>query len=156
MASNHDRRALAASIAFCEAFGLVPGYLTRDAFDGWYDSLEKPDATPPGGVFGPVWTTLYLLMGVARHLVSEECGEGTRTALFDLQLLLNASWTLVFFGNRSVVGGVPVIVALWLAIVATVVAFARVSRTAALLLVPYLLWVSFATYLNVGLWRLNR
>ena len=152
MAPN-DVRALAANIAFCETVGIVPGYLTRDAFDGWYDSLEKPAATPPGWVFGPAWTALYLLMGVGRYLVAEE---DASTGLFDLQLALNATWTFVFFGERSIFGGVAVIAALWVAILLTIVAFARVSRVAALLLVPYLLWVSFATYLNVSIWRRNR
>ena len=156
MSSTHDRCTLVMTIAFCEAVGIVPGYLTRDAFEGWYDSLEKPSTNPPGWVFGPAWTALYFLMGIARYLVAKDTdGAGNATRLFDLQLVLNAAWTFVFFGGRSVFGGVAVILALWVAIVATIVAFARVSRRAALLLVPYLLWVSFATYLNVAIWRLN-
>lgn len=157
MASNLDRRALVTTIAFCEAVGIVPGYLTRNAFEGWYSSLEKPALNPPNRVFGPVWTALYFLMGLARYLVTENGEEeaDVSTGLFDLQLVLNATWTFVFFGKRSVFGGVVVIGALWIAIIATIIAFARVSRKAALLLVPYLLWVSFATYLNVAIWRLN-
>ena len=151
---DFDSRALAANVAFCELVGIVPGYLTRDAFDGWYDDLEKPETTPPGWVFGPVWTALYGLMGLARYLVAQE--EDASLGPFDLQLVLNAAWTFVFFGRRSPFGGMVVIAALWVAILATIASFARVNRVAAALLVPYLLWVSFASYLNFSIWRRNR
>jgi len=157
--SRGDWKGLAAAVVFCELAGIVPGYLTANDVATWYQTLERPAYNPPDWIFGPVWTTLFLLMGVSLYLVWREAGDepAGRTAigLFLVQLGLNVSWTLVFFGGRSIVGGLFVIAALWVAIVTTVVAFARVNLRAALLLIPYLLWVSFAAVLNVGIWRLN-
>lgn len=149
---------LVASVAVCELAGIVPSLLTADDVATWYPTLAKPAFTPPSWVFGPVWTTLYLLMGVALYLVwQSDRGRLRRAALalFAVQLVLNAGWTLVFFGERAIFGGLVVIVALLAAILATIATFARIDRRAAALLVPYLLWVSFATALNVELWRLN-
>jgi translocator protein len=147
------------SVALCEAAGVVPGLLTRDAIENWYATLEKPERTPPDRAFGPVWTALFLLMGVALYRVRRD-GRGASGALavglFCLQLGLNVLWTLVFFGRRSILGGFVVILALLPAIALTVVAVARVDRRAGLLLVPYLAWVAFATRINYDLWRLNR
>ncbi|MFB6163602.1 MAG: TspO/MBR family protein [Haloarculaceae archaeon] len=153
-----DRSALVACIAVCELAGLVPGYLTREDITDWYRTLEKPERTPPGWVFGPVWTTLYLLMGVASYLVRQEAddGDGRAVGLFVLQLTLNAVWSLVFFGRRTPLGGVVVIAFLLPAVALTTVAFYRVDRRAGLLLVPYLLWTAFATTLNFDVWRLNK
>lgn len=153
-----NRTGLLASVAFCELVGIVPGALTAGDVAGWYQTLEQPGLTPPDWVFGPVWTALFAAMGVALHLVRERRDSPTRDralGLFVLQLALNASWTLVFFGEHSIVGGLATIAGLWLAIVATAIAFWRESRLAAALLVPYLLWVTFAAYLNLEIWRLN-
>ncbi len=150
---------LLASIAFCEAVGIVPGALTRDEITNWYATLEKPDRTPPDWVFGPVWTTLYLLMGISLYLLRREQSGARRsvaTALFVLQLGLNALWTMVFFGRRSPLGGLFVIFPLVFAIFGTILAVATVNRRAAALLVPYLLWSAFASTLNFDVWRLNR
>jgi benzodiazapine receptor len=154
--SKEEWPELAASVAFCELAGIVPGVLTAEDVSTWYQTLEKPDVNPPDWVFAPVWTTLFFLMGVAFHLVRREDENGSAVSSFLLQLGLNVAWTLVFFRRHSILGGVALIVGLWLAIVATILAFARVNWKAALLLVPYLLWVSFAGYLNVEVWRLNR
>jgi len=129
-------------------------------FSSWYATIEKPGFTPPGWVFGPVWTVLYLLMGVAAFLVWQR-GFGSRlvrTALlwFLVQLALNASWTPVFFGLHRIGLALVVIVLLWIAILVTMYYFFRVSRPAGVLLIPYLLWVSFATVLNASIWHLNR
>lgn len=124
----------------------------------WYAQLQKPSWNPPSWIFGPVWTTLYLLMGIAAWLVWRQGGfETARGALllFLAQLALNALWTPVFFGLHQPGAGFVVIVLLWLAIVATIRAFVRFSRTSAALLSPYLLWVSFAAVLNFTVWRLN-
>jgi benzodiazapine receptor len=134
--------------------------VTDPGFSSWYTAIEKPGFTPPGWVFGPVWTVLYLLMGVAAFLVWQR-GLGSRAVRialvwFLVQLALNAAWTPVFFGLHRIGLAVVVIVLLWAAIVVTMCYFFRVSRAAGLLLVPYLLWVSFATVLNASIWYLNR
>jgi tryptophan-rich sensory protein len=135
------------------ALGTIP---TARAIPTWYRTLDKPAWNPPDRVFGPVWTTLYGLMGLALVLIRRQ---GDRSAdraqaLFGLQLALNLAWSFVFFGSRSVRGGVVVIVLLWIAILATIAASWRVRRSAAALLVPYLAWVSFASILNLEIaWR---
>ncbi|MFW6385337.1 MAG: TspO/MBR family protein [Halodesulfurarchaeum sp.] len=152
------RRDVAAAVLLTEAVGITSGALTAEDIADWYVTLQQPALTPPNWVFGPVWTVLYAMMGVSLALVWRERESRTATfgiGLFALQLALNASWSLVFFGDRNPLGGLFVIVPLIVAIVLTIVAFARVDRRAAWLLVPYLLWTSFATYLNYGIWRLN-
>lgn len=125
----------------------------------WYDTLEKPTWTPPGWAFPVVWTTLYALMGTAAWRVwrvgRDTPGRRTALGLFLVQLALNAAWTPVFFGAHQILGGLAVIVALWLAIAATGVSFGRVDRLAGVLFVPYLAWVTLATALNLTIWRLN-
>lgn len=125
----------------------------------WYEALAKPAWTPAGWVFPLVWTTLYLLMGTAVWLVwrraDPQSGRRRALALFGVQLLLNAAWTPTFFGAKAILPALVVIVALWVAILATAIAFRRVSGLAALLLMPYLVWVSIATALNFEIWRLN-
>jgi tryptophan-rich sensory protein len=125
----------------------------------WFDTLEKPTFSPPKAVFGPVWTTLYLLMGAAHYLVTkheaEPAAKRAAQILYRLQLGLNALWSILFFGRRAPLAALVEILLLWTAIVLTIVAFARISRVAALLLVPYLLWTTFATVLNAAFWRLN-
>ncbi len=125
----------------------------------WYLTLAKPDWTPPGWVFPVVWTTLYVLMGTAAWIVWRKGKErsGTRGALslFLLQLALNAAWTPTFFGAHRIFPALLVLAALWLAILATMLAFRKASVPAALLLAPYLVWVSIATVLNFEIWRLN-
>ena len=134
--------------------------VTGDGFAAWYSTIQKPSFTPPNWVFGPAWTTLYVLMGVAAFLVWQKGlrSRAVRIALawFLGQLALNALWTPVFFGLRRVGLALVVIVLLWVAIVITMSYVARVSRVAAVLLAPYLVWVSFATVLNASIWWLNR
>jgi tryptophan-rich sensory protein len=126
----------------------------------WYASLAKPDWTPPTWVFGPAWTILYVMMALAawrlwrrRHARPRESRRAL--ALFAVQLALNLAWTPVFFGMQRPDLALLVIVLLWAAIAATIVAAWRACRTAAALLVPYLAWVTFATALNMAIWRLN-
>ena len=151
---------LVAAVVLCQAVGVTGALLTNTGRSPWYRSLEKPAFNPPAWVFGPVWTTLYAMMGVALFLLwrRRHAHRGARAALgaFAVQLALNAAWTPVFFGARSLAGGLVVIVLLWLAIAATIALGWRASRAAALLLVPYLLWVTFATALNATLLSLNR
>jgi translocator protein len=137
----------------------VGGAATSRSVDSWYRSLRKPSFNPPSSVFGPVWTVLYILMGIADHLVdiSGE-GEGQTHArrLYRLQLGLNSGWSALFFGLRSPGLALIEIVALWTAIVMTIRAFRAHSGVAALLLVPYLLWTTFAAVLNAAIWWKNR
>jgi len=135
-------------------------FTTRQAVSSWYANLNKPFFTPPGWVFGPVWTLLYALMAVAAFLVWQKGlnSPAVRIALtlFVIQLILNALWTPLFFGLRMPLVALIEILMLWAAILVTTVAFAKVSVTASLLLVPYLLWTSFATVLNAAIWLMNR
>ena len=124
---------------------------------GWYPALVKPSWNPPSWLFGPVWTVLYAMMAVAGWLVWRRGGPGARTALqlFAVQLALNVGWSAVFFGLQMPGLAFAEILALWVAIAATLRTSWRVSRPAGILLVPYLLWVSFAAVLNFAIWRLN-
>ncbi len=143
--------ALIGFILVCQLAG-ASGALVTDA--SWYLALDRPLWAPPGWVFGPVWITLYTVMGVAAWLVWRSRAASRRSALawFAVQLVLNAAWTPVFFGARSLGGGLIVIVALVGAIIATIAAYRLVSRAAAALMLPYLAWVGFATALNAALW----
>ncbi len=140
------------------------GWFTSRSLGAWYASLRKPCWTPPGRVFGPVWTVLYVQMAVAAWLVRRGvsrrpamAGAGRAAlAAWAIQLLLNVSWSAVFFGRRRLLDGVWVIAALWSAIALTVALASRVSRAAGLLLVPYLAWTSFAAALNLRIWQLNK
>lgn len=145
---------LAASLAA----GGIGGVVTNPAIPTWYRQLEKPSWTPPDWLFGPVWTALYLAMGIAAWLVWRRGGwAANRRALtlFGIQLILNALWSFLFFGLRSPGLAMAEIVVLWLAILLTLLAFWRVSRPAGALLAPYLLWVTFASALNFAVWRMN-
>jgi translocator protein len=141
----------------CELAGVVGSVFTFPQITTWYASLAKPEFSPPNWVFGPVWTTLYLLMGLAAYMVWKKGGKGAQEglALFIGQLVLNTLWSLAFFGMRSPLYGLIVIAALWLAIAGTIWKFNEVSKTAALMMVPYILWVSFAAVLNYSIWALN-
>jgi benzodiazapine receptor len=151
---------LAASVVLCMLAGFIGSIFTTPKISGWYAGIAKPSFTPPGWLFGPVWTFLYLLMGIALYLVWRKglAAQGVKAALavFFAQLVLNALWSYAFFGAESPLAGLVVIVALWAMIVASIAAFAPVSRAAAVLLVPYILWVSFATLLNASIYLLNR
>lgn len=136
----------------------VGNLLGGSGISTWYPSLSKPPWTPPGWLFGPVWTLLYILMGVAAWRIWVRFGwKGARVplTLFSIQLVLNALWTPAFFGLQSPGLGLIVILQLWMVLVATTISFGRCDRPAGLLLLPYLAWVSFATLLNFELWRLN-
>jgi tryptophan-rich sensory protein len=142
------------------AVGALSGFATAQGVRDWYPELTKPWFNPPAWVFGPVWTVLYLLMGVAAYLVwrkgIEQPGVKLALLLFLAQLALNAAWSFLFFGMRKPGLAFAEILLLWLLIAATLVAFYARSRVAGLLLVPYLGWVGFAAFLNHALWRLNR
>ena len=155
-----DAIRLAGSILVCLLAGLIGSFATRAKIPGWYAGLEKPSFNPPAWLFGPVWTALYILMGIALFLVWRKglAARGVKAALlvFLLQLVLNALWSFAFFGAESPLAGLVVIIALWATIVATIAAFAPLSPGAAVLLAPYILWVSFAAILNASIYFLNR
>jgi tryptophan-rich sensory protein len=139
--------------------GAVVGILTMGGILNWYATLNKLWFTPPNYVFGPVWTVLYIMMGIALYLVVSQGWEKkpvkTGMLLFALQLVANLVWSILFFGLHSPIAGLADIILLLALIIATIVAFYRVSKPAALLLVPYLAWVCIATCLNVGVVLLN-
>jgi len=147
-------------VVACLAAGAIGSVFTRQAIPTWYATLEKPAFNPPNWVFMPVWTLLYILMGVAAFLLWRKGLENrqVRIALivFLVQLILNASWSVAFFGLQSPLYGLIVIVLLWVAILFTSLSFYRISRAAGVLMWPYLLWVTFAAVLNESIWLLNR
>ncbi|MFH1078205.1 MAG: TspO/MBR family protein [Patescibacteria group bacterium] len=150
---------LLVAIIVSEGAGIIGSIFTTPSIPTWYASLMKPALNPPSWVFAPVWTTLFALMGIAAFLVWRKGTErkDVRAALsvFGIQLCLNTLWSILFFGLHDPFASLIEIAALWLAIISTIFVFHRISRTAAYLLVPYLLWVSFASYLNYALWALN-
>jgi tryptophan-rich sensory protein len=146
---------LIAFLVVCLAVGALGGLSTAPAIPTWYAGLAKPSFNPPNWLFAPVWTTLYVLMAIAAWLVWRRGSARTALILFALQLALNAAWSQLFFGLHRIDLALIDIVLLLAAIVATALAFRRHSTAAALLLVPYIAWVSFATTLNFAIWRLN-
>jgi benzodiazapine receptor len=146
-------------IVLTEGVGVFAGILTAQSVRTWYPTLVKPCFNPPNWIFAPAWTLLYLLMGVALYIVWQRSStaEGVRaaTVLFFVQLVLNAAWSLIFFGLQSPFWAFVEIVLLWGSILATIALFWRISHVASLLLVPYVLWVTFATVLTFAIWRLN-
>jgi translocator protein len=146
------------SVGLAQAAGAVGGLGQASSSREWYDSLSKPAFTPPGFVFPPVWTALYTLMGLARFIVRRQAPAASRRALiaWNVQLALNALWPIVFFTARRPGWGFIELLLLWIAVLITVVWFLRLSRLAGGLLIPYLLWVSFAGALNFTIWLKNR
>lgn len=143
------------SVVLCLCAGAIGGLFTTTGVDSWYASIVKPSFNPPNWVFGPVWTVLYILMGISLYLAIRK--EASRLALvtFMVQLGLNTLWSFLFFGLASPLLALICILALWVSILTCIVLFYRTSRTAAYLLIPYLLWVSFATLLNWAILLLN-
>jgi len=150
---------LIASILLCQLAGIIGSLATFSSITGWYLALNKPFFTPPNWVFGPVWITLYTLMGIALYLVWMQGLKKKKVKqalqIFGLQLILNSLWSIVFFGMHGLAAGLFVIVILWLAILWTIIRFWKIDKRAGWLLVPYILWVTIATALNAGVWLLN-
>lgn len=146
-------------VGLCFFAAFIGGLATDTGTGSWYAQIEKPSWNPPNWVFGPVWTVLYAAMGVAAWLVWRKAGSFTNAqtplALFITQLALNTAWSLVFFGLELPGLALIDIALLWVMIATTIIVFREYSRTAALLLVPYIAWVTFATALNFAIWRLN-
>jgi translocator protein len=159
MTRTNKWMALARFIALCLAVGGLAGWATSQSVVEWYPTLNKPSWNPPPWIFAPVWTTLYVMMGAAAWLVwmKNIRFSGVRVAmiLFGVQLVLNGLWSFLFFKFHSPAWALVDIVALVVTLALTVVAFFNQSKLAGLLLVPYLAWVSFATFLNYTIWQLN-
>ncbi|MBU0527779.1 tryptophan-rich sensory protein [Candidatus Micrarchaeota archaeon] len=145
------------AIIICELAGIIGSAFTLESVQNWYSYLEKPDFNPPNWIFGPVWTSLYFMMGISVFLVFVSGKEGSMraTLLFAGQLVLNTLWSIAFFGMQSPFFGLIVIAMLWIMIVATIISFYPISKKAAYLLIPYIFWVSFAAVLNYSIWMLN-
>jgi len=151
--------ALLVSLVTCLGISGIGAWLTTESVRTWFPTLQRPPLAPPNWVFGPVWTVLYILMAVAAWLVwrrRHEVDVRRPLLLFSVQLALNLLWSALFFYLQNPAAALIEIVVLWALIATTLVAFWRVSRWAGLLLIPYLAWVTFATYLNFGFWVLNR
>jgi benzodiazapine receptor len=147
-------------VAVCLLIGFLGSFVTRNYITTWYDQLSRPSFTPPDWTFGVVWPVLYVIMGISAFLIWNE-GFNRRQvkvalSVFALQLILNGLWSPIFFGLHMIGPALVEIIMLWAAILLTIFAFWRLSKSAALLLLPYILWVSFAVVLNVSLFLLNR
>lgn len=141
-------------ILLCQAAGAIGSIFTIGSIPTWYAGLVKPSFNPPNWIFGPVWTTLYTLMGIAMYLVYQRGGKSA-LQFFGVHLVVNALWTIIFFGLHNMGLALGVIVLLWLMIAWSIYIFGRIRPLAGWLLVPYIFWVSFATALNYSLWMLN-
>lgn len=145
------------SIGVSFSAGAIGSIFTFSAIPTWYATLAKPSFNPPNWLFGPAWTILYILMGIAFYLVWTSPRENKKIAYmaFFAQLILNALWSIIFFGAHNLGLAFGEIVLLWLAILWTILEFRKISKPAAYLLIPYILWVTFAGILNFSVWRLN-
>jgi tryptophan-rich sensory protein len=149
----------ASFILICELAGAVGSIFALPAITSWYQTLQKPAFTPPSWAFGPIWIILYALMGISFYFVWEarSAGKNIRrpTMFFSLQLILNILWSVLFFGFRSIIYGLLEVVALWIMVIITTVEFYKVSKRAAILFLPYVLWTTIAMLLNLYILKLN-
>ncbi|MEO0089749.1 MAG: TspO/MBR family protein [candidate division WOR-3 bacterium] len=147
------------SILICQVAGILGSIFTTPAIPTWYLQLNKPPFTPPNWLFAPAWTTLFLLMGISLYLVWNQGWENKQVKkailIFAIQLILNILWSFIFFTLKSLLFAFIEIIILWIAILLTIINFQKVSKPSAYLLLPYLLWVSFASVLNFSLLTLN-
>ena len=147
------------SIFICQLAGIIGSVATVSSVNSWFTTLNKPSFNPPGWLFGPVWITLYTVMGISLYLIYQKGFEKKEVKfaiyLFIFHLVINALWSLIFFGLKNPGLAFFEIIILWILIVVLIILFWRINRTASILLIPYLLWVSFATVLNYSIWQLN-
>lgn len=150
---------LIASVGICQLAGIIGSVFTAPEIAGWYQALQKPSFAPPGWAIGAVWIALFTLMGISLYLVWQRGvgNEGVKKGLiiFGIQLGLNIFWSYLFFGLHSPFFAFVEIIFLWFAILIAIYQFLKIDKTAAYLLIPYILWVSFATYLNFLIWKFN-
>ena len=145
------------AILICQLAGIVGSIFTSPSIQTWYATLQKPVFTPPSWLFAPAWITLYTLMGISLYLVWNKRDKRVKEAIsiFFVQLVLNSIWSILFFGLQSPFLAFIEIIILWIAILFTILKFYRISKNAGLLLIPYIIWVSFALILNFSIWWLN-
>ncbi len=150
---------LITAVVVSEGAGIIGSFFTTASIKSWYVGIAKPAFNPPNWIFGPVWTTLFALMGIAAFLIWKKGGgrKDIKIALgiFIVQLALNTLWSIIFFGLHNPGAAFIELIFLWLAILTTIIAFAKISKAAAWLLAPYILWVTFAGYLNFAIWQLS-
>lgn len=150
---------LSASIILCLLAGFIGSFFTASSISSWYSTLAKPFFNPPNYLFGPVWTLLYILMGISLYIIwtkkSNPKQKKFAIYLFAIQLILNTLWSILFFGLQNPLLAFIEIIFLWAAILLTIINFKKISKPAAYLLIPYILWVSFAAILNFSLYYLN-
>ena len=143
-------------ILICQGAGIIGSLFTTPQISTWYSALEKPVFSPPNWLFAPVWTLLFLFMGVSLYLISEIKNNREAVLIFALQLILNVLWSVLFFGLQSPFYAFIEIIILWVVILFTIIYFHKLSKQAAYLLYPYILWVSFALILNYSIWVINQ
>ncbi len=147
------------SIIACQMAGILGAVFTTNSVDTWYSTIIRPDLAPPNWIFGPVWTTLFLLMGISLFLVWKKGIQSRESkiavSVFVVQLILNTLWSVIFFGLHNPGLAFAEIILLWTSILISIILFYRISKIAAYLLIPYILWVSFAAFLNYSIWILN-
>lgn len=149
------------SLVLVSAVSYLGSLATINSIPTWYATLSKPSFQPPNWIFGPVWTILYLMIAVSLFLVwknnkAKPTLKKKAYTIFSVQLFLNMLWSMIFFGAHEILSALVIVVLLWLAIIMNILAFYKISKSAGWLLVPYLLWVSFASILNFAVWMLNK
>ncbi len=155
---RNDLIKLVTAVSLTVVLGAVGGLVTAAEIPTWYAGLTKPSFNPPNWLFGPVWTALYILMGISCYLVWKQAPSPARNralSVFIIQFILNFCWSFIFFGMHETGWALAEMILLWITILITIFSFAKFSKTAAWLLVPYISWVSFAMLLNGAIWRLN-
>lgn len=148
------------SIVICQAAGFFGSLFTTPKIATWYQGVTKPSFNPPNYLFGPVWTLLFILMGISLYIIwiskfKDRTYKKEVITIFAIQLVLNIFWSILFFGFESPMLAFFEIIALWVSIFATIIGFYKISKIASLILIPYILWVSFASVLNFFIWKLN-
>lgn len=145
------------SLLICHSAGVMGSLFFKESTFNWYSQLKKPLYTPPDGVFGPVWFFLYTLMGISLFLIwcSDKKSKNLAILIFGIHLLFNAAWSILFFGMQKIFGAFLDIIFIWATILLLIFMFYKFNKWAAYLLIPYLLWVSFAGVLNFSIWTLN-
>lgn len=146
------------SIVATVGIGSLGGIFTIAEIPNWYAGLNKPSFNPPNWLFGPVWTSLYTMMGIAFYLIWKQPATDTRKKaiqIFIIQFVLNFFWSIIFFSLHSIGAALIEIIVMWIFILLTIIQFSKLSKPAAWLLVPYIAWVSFATILTASIWKLN-
>lgn len=155
-----DFKKLFLSILFPQLAGVIGSYWTAPAIEAWYSTLAKPFFSPPNFLFAPVWITLYLMMGISIYLIWKKIDLKPKKVklamtIFWLHLILNGSWSIIFFGAQNILIALFVLIALWILVLALIFLFWKISKPASYLLIPYFLWISFAGILNYSLFVLN-